>query len=315
MNSNNTLSNLSLETLLGELDETVRSTIDTLPDVGECDGSFEAEDIPDSGSTTWVKLPEVVAVVCDLKSSTHLGTGRHDKSTARIYTSAVDGAVRIFHDFEADFIDIQGDGGFGLYWGDKAYERALCAAVTIRTFSGGLVERLEKNWKGLNEVATGYKVGIHAGRVLVKKLGTQHVVSEQEPVWAGKPVNYAAKCAQSAERHQVVVTQPVWEKLKTNDYIAYSCDCNGGPAASLWADKKVETLPADEQDTVVLDSGWCPTCGPEFCQAILDEKKTRESVTSPVRNQISRMKVNEALEYRAQRGSAQRVGLSKVRRR
>lgn len=307
--------NLELGALLEELDETVHSTIDTLPDIEDIDGSFDAADIPSSSSNNWIKIPEVVSVVFDLKSSTHLGTGRHDKSTARIYTSAVDGAVRILHDFKADFIDIQGDGGFGLYWGDRAYERALCAAVTIRTFSESMVKQFEKKWEGIDEVATGFKVGIHAGRTLVKKLGTRHVVSEQEPVWAGKPVNYAAKCAQSAERHQIVVTQTVWEKLKDNDYVTYSCDCNGGPTAELWQDKKVETLPELEQDTVVLESGWCSTCGPKFCQMILNGGKKRDSVTLPVRNQILGMKMNEALQKRNEYAIARRNGLAKARHR
>lgn len=276
---------------LGEEVNTVLNNSD-IP-VVEKDGTFDAKDIPSSSSGTWIKLPEVVAVVCDLKGSTHLGTGKHDTSTARIYKSSVEGAVSILHTFEANFIDIQGDGGFGLFWGDRAYERALCAGVTIKTFSEDLAARLEKRWPDAPE--TGYKVGVHAARTLVKRIGTRRVVSEQEAVWAGKPVNYAAKCAQAAERHQMIVTQQVWEKFKNNDYIAFSCDCNDGPTANLWTDTTVDRLPKDDQAAVVLNSGWCQKCGPSFCKAIMAGETNREISTS-VRMMIPRMAMQKALE-------------------
>ncbi|GAA3797410.1 hypothetical protein [Micrococcus endophyticus] len=287
-----------LTSLLDDLGEEVNTVLNNsdIPVVDK-DGTFDAKDIPSSSSTTWIKLPEVVAVVCDLKGSTHLGTGKHDKSTARIYKASVEGAVRIFHEFDANFIDIQGDGGFGLFWGDKAYERALCAGVTIKTFSEDLVAQLEKRWPDAPE--TGYKVGIHAARTLVKRIGTRRVVSEQEAVWAGRPVNYAAKCAQAAERHQMVVTQQVWDKFKKNDYIAFSCDCKNGPSANLWMDITVERLPENDQAGVVLGSGWCGKCGPMFCDAIMAGETKRE-IPINIRNTISRMAMEKALE--AKRG-------------
>lgn len=288
-----------LTSLLHTLSDEVNTVLNNsdIP-VVEKDGTFEAKDIPSSSSDIWIKLPEVVAVVCDLKGSTHLGTGKHDTSTARIYKASVEGAVRIFHEFDANFIDIQGDGGFGLFWGDKAYERALCAGVTIKTFSEDLVARLEKKWPNAPE--TGYKVGIHAARTLVKRIGTRRVVTEQEAVWAGRPVNYAAKCAQAAERHQMIVTQQVWNKFKSNDFIAFSCDCNGGPTANLWTDTTVDRLPEDDQDAVVLNSAWCQKCGPAFCEAIMAGETTRAIPTS-VRNTISLMAMERALEAKRDR--------------
>lgn len=301
-----------LKTLLDVLGDEVNTVLNNSDfPVVEKDGSFNAKDIPSSSSDTWIKLPEVVAVVCDLKGSTHLGTGKHDTSTARIYKSSVEGAVSVLHYFEANFIDIQGDGGFGLFWGDHAYERALCAAVTIRTFSEDLVERLNKRWSDAPD--TGYKVGIHAARTLVKSIGTRRVTSEQEAVWAGKPVNYAAKCAQAADRHEVIVTQRVWEKFKNNDFIAFSCDCNGGPTAKLWADTTVDRLPEDDQAAVVLHAGWCKTCGPSFCDAILAGQTKRE-IPGHVRSGISSMKMAAALDAKNAHDRAKRARLNQLRR-
>lgn len=303
---------LFLTSLLDTLSREVNTVLNNSPiEVKVEHDDFNTADIPSSSSDTWVKLPEVVAVVCDLKGSTHLGTGKHDTSTARIYKSGVEGAVRVLHEFEANFIDIQGDGGFGLFWGERAYERALCAAVTIRTFSEDFVERLEKRWpEGLPE--TGYKVGIHAARTLVKRIGTRRVISEQEAVWAGRPVNYAAKCAQTADRHQIIVTQAVWDRMKDNDYIAFSCDCGDGPTAKLWTDVTVDRLPEDDQDAVVLNAPWCKTCGPSFCEAIMAGEKERE-IPESVRNAISRMKMQQALEAKRLRDRSRKNALAGLR--
>lgn len=307
------ISDFSLEGLVSDLESELKTAIDDLPEVEQVDGDFSAKNIPNPSDSKWVKLPEVVVVFFDLKNSTHLGVSRHDKSSARIYTSAVESSVKILHEFEADFIDIQGDGGFGIYWGDMAYERAFCAAVTIRTFSETLVKKLEAKWVALDEVGTGFKVGMHAGRTLVKKLGTRNKVSEQEPVWAGKPVNYAAKCAQSAQRHQIVVTQSVWDKLSTNDHIAFSCGCSGSGIAQLWQDKTVETLPQKEQDAVVLNSQWCDNCGEEFCREILTGSKRRQDVPETIRNAVRDTKAFKSLQRKKQQENNTLNGLKNVR--
>ncbi|QIN28454.1 hypothetical protein [Brevibacterium luteolum] len=294
-----------LTSLLDSLGKEVNTVLnDSEVSVVEKDGSFDANNIHSPSSDTWIKLPEVVAVVCDLKGSTHFGTGKYDSSTARIYKSSVEGAVRILHEFEANFIDIQGDGGFGLFWGEKAYERALCAGVTIKTFSEDLVSRLEQRWPDAPE--TGYKVGMHVARTLVKQIGTRRVSSEQEAVWAGKPVNYAAKCAQAAERHQMIVTQQVWEKFENNDYIAFSCDCGDGPSASLWSEITVDRLPQDDQAAVVLDSRWCSNCGPSYCEAIMNGE-TKRNISTSTRMLIPRLAMRKALAAKKERDKLRRT--------
>ncbi|MBK9697234.1 MAG: hypothetical protein IPO80_07505 [Propionibacteriaceae bacterium] len=207
----------------------------------------DLDDIKGAGSSTWLKIPEVVAVVADLRNCSQLGTGRHDVSTAKIYQSSVDGAVKVFHDFDANFIDIQGDGGFGLFWGDSAYERAFCAAVTVRSFSALLVKQLETKYGGSGSFPeTGFKVGMASDRVLVKTIGTPRDVAEQEAVWPGRTVNHAVKCAQSAARHQIVTTERVWNHFKENDFVTTSCGCSNGVPGSdvtdLWKEFEIEHI-------------------------------------------------------------------------
>jgi class 3 adenylate cyclase len=118
----------------------------------------------------------------------------------------------------------------------------MCAGITNRTFSDGLVERLELKWPTIAE--TGFKVGIASGRAVVKRIGTPRNPAQQEPVWAGKPVNYAAKAAQSADRHQVIVTGSVWDKISGSDYLTISCGCDGNgnptsPSTTIWEDMTI----------------------------------------------------------------------------
>jgi hypothetical protein len=43
--------------------------------------------------------------------------------------------------FDPQFMDIQGDGIFGLFHGDRAFERAVCG-ITLKGFSERSLERL-----------------------------------------------------------------------------------------------------------------------------------------------------------------------------
>lgn len=147
---------------------------------------------------------------------------------------------------------IQGDGAFALFWGERRYERALCAGITVKTFSRDMVIRLEKKWSDLPE--TGFKVGVASSRLLAKRIGTPRNPAQQEPVWAGKAVNYAAKAAQGADQHELIVTGSVWDVVEKNDCLAVSCPCGTGPSLGIWAD----------------------THGEEYCAAVLDGKRQRE---------------------------------------
>lgn len=241
------------------------------PPVEEVDAEdLDLDDIPSAAANKWYKIDDVVVVVVDLQNSTRLGTGKHAASTAAIYRAATGNAVKILHEFEADFIAIQGDGAFGVFWGERRVERAICAGITIKTFSEQtLVPKLESRWE--NDPDTGFKVGLAAGRVLVKNIGTRNNDDEQEPIWAGKPVNYAMKAAQQAKRHELILTGSVWIAIEDNDYLTISCPCHGGPGGTLWEDVEITKLAHDESEAAgrLLTSMWCVNCGNNYCAHIV----------------------------------------------
>lgn len=299
-------------------DETVE-VLKKNPPVDDIDpDELDANDLPDADTNTWFRVDEVVAVFADLQNSTQLGTGtKHAASTAAIYRAATGNVVSIYHDFEADFIQLQGDGAFGLFWGERATERAICAAITVKTFSEEiLVPKLESRWE--DDPETGFKVGLGTGRVLVKNIGTPRNEHEQEPVWAGKPVNYAAKAAQQASRHELIVTGSVWDAIKDNDYLTASCvHGDGASPAVLWEDVDIERLTHDEDEAKgrLLKAKWCDDCGPQFVKAILDGETTRDDAEG-VRESAKSFKsaVWEMAAQRRQSTRAHKRGMN-VRRR
>jgi class 3 adenylate cyclase len=299
---------VDLPRLLGDLDDTVKNELASTPEVVDVGDDLHVGALP-IVARRWHKVSDAVAVVADLKSSTKLGTGKWAASTASIYEASTGSVVRIFDEFDADFLAIQGDGAFGLFWGERRYERALCAGITIKTFSRDMVERLEKRWQGLPE--TGFKVGVASSRLLAKRIGTPRNPAQQEPVWAGKAVNYAAKAAQGADRHIMVVTGSVWDRVEKNDYLAFSCPCGTGPSLGIWEDTEIERLPDGDPEAQgrALTAAWCSVHGEEYCAAVLEGRRSRRDVdelrkalaASQMRNAIRLKAKNERTALRARK--------------
>lgn len=300
---------LVLNQLLASLDEAVKIELASTPDVVQAGDVLDAGSLPIT-ARRWHKLDDVVAVVADLKNSTRLGTGKWAASTASIYEASTGGVVRILNDFGADFIAIQGDGAFALFWGERRYERAVCAGVTVKTFSRAMVDRLETKWPEI--VETGFKVGVASSRLLVKRVGTPRNVEQQEPVWAGKAVNYAAKAAQGADRHEMVVTGSVWDRVEKNEYISVSCPCSFGPSLGIWKDTVIERLSHDDPEAQgrLLTVGWCKTHGEDYCAAILSGKTRRDDV-EPLRKALYGSQMKDAIRAKAREA---RVALTARRR-
>jgi hypothetical protein len=258
---------VNLNALLEECDRHVRTELSSMPDVIDVTSLDPETDVPIT-ARRWCRVEEVVAVVADLKSSTKLGLNKYAQSTASIYEAALHPVVDIFYEFGAGWIPIHGDCVIGIFWGPEAIERAMCAAITARTFSADrLVRRLEKRWPDLP--ATGFKIGISKSTLLVKRVGRPQT-PHQDLVWPGKSLNYAVKAAQTVDAHEIAVTGSVWDAIAGNDYLTYSCDCSA-PAPDIWRDHEIDKLDHDEVERSgrLLTVGWCRVCGEGFCNAIL----------------------------------------------
>ena len=223
----------------------------------------------------WLRMRNVVVVSADLKSSTALSFNKHAQTSARLYEAATGSEVRLMAKFDPQFMVIQGDGIFGLFHGERAHERALCAGITLKSFSVRSLAPMIDELFAEGFPDTGFKVGMSAGVLVAKKVGVR---GTNEPVRAGKPVNYAVKCAGKADRHELIATANVYDKFVGNDYVTHSCGCPDGRPVPLWVDINVEKLGKHSQ-CKLLPVGWCKHHGDEFCTAILDGKRKRHDVS------------------------------------
>jgi class 3 adenylate cyclase len=276
---------MEINKLVGDAGADARKELRTPVEIEEVD-EFPPLDSLFVEKRTWKKVDDVVVVSADLQGSTKLNFRKHAKTSAQLYEAVTGNMVRLVSAFEPEFVDIQGDGLFALYHGDGRYRRALCAAITLKTFSEReLIPAIEASMPD-QFPKTGLKVGMAAGILAVKKVGVR---GTNEPVWAGKPVNWATKCAAATDRNELVVTRKVFQKFEQNDYVTHCCGCGTNPATGqrepgygrpkeLWSDTRVETLPEEDIDCKLLGSCWCVNHGDEFCTAILEGKTRRDDV-------------------------------------
>ena len=271
---------VDLKETLAEAADCLAQELERNPEVlDKSPEEFAIDQLP-TAERLWHRLQDVVAVVSDLKGSTKLGLGRNAQSTAAILEAASGVTVRIADRFGCDYSQVQGDGVVALFWGDQRTERAMCAAVTLQTYGNALTTRVHERW---NEApGTGIKIGIDRGRVLVKRVGLPGDDNYSDPVWIGRPVNYAAKAAQQAEQQQILVTRKFWESISSNDFVAYSCGCvDGVPGhtpSPLWSDTEILKLPQEDNKGYLLKSAWCERHGEGFCEAILSNQRSRKDV-------------------------------------
>ena len=96
----------------------------------------EQKDIPKEGPASgglWWRIPGATAVFADIKRSTSISVNGSRKDAAYAYTYFLRAMAVIFDKFGARYIDIQGDGVFGLFSGKDATFSAAACAITMKT--------------------------------------------------------------------------------------------------------------------------------------------------------------------------------------
>ncbi len=234
----------------------------------------DTDAIPIENPQYWLKIPEVVCVFVDMKGSTKLSATEHDKSTAGVYQLFTGTAVRLFHELEAPYIDVRGDGVFALFNQDQVY-RAFAAAVSFKTFAKDVFAQAVLERTALE---VGAHIGIDQKTLLVRKIGLKRHggrSDRQNEVWAGKPVNMASKLAAMGNVDQLIVSERYHARLK-DERTLMTCGCGPGGALPgpgkkpLWREEDVrEDLNFDFNKAYVLGSTWCRNHGQEYFEAIL----------------------------------------------
>ncbi|MCX6055103.1 MAG: hypothetical protein NTZ74_09365 [Chloroflexi bacterium] len=234
----------------------------------------DRNEIPDSDKyplnnpNHWFRIRNVICVFFDMKNSTKLSADHKPIVVADAYNLFTGTAVRILNEFEASYIDVRGDGAFGLFNSFQPH-RALAAAVTFKTFAD--IE-FKTQISKISDVEVGTHIGIDQRMVLVKKLGIKQSggrTDRQNEVWAGKPVNMASKLASLSEDGEILVSDRYHSNF-TDELVLKTCGCPDGVKRDLW----VEIDFSDNQwfDFVKgfsLGTHWCEIHGRDYCERIL----------------------------------------------
>jgi class 3 adenylate cyclase len=236
-------------------------------------------EIPYANPQEWLRIPSIICVFVDMRGSTALSAEERDKTTAAAYQLFTGTAVHMFSAFEASYIDVRGDGAFAIF--DKEYPHiALAAAVTFKTFCfEEIIPRIRK----LTGENVGNHIGIDQRMVLVRKIGFKRRRDSgdwRNEVWAGRPVNMAAKLASMAGDAEILVSDRYYKSLR-DEKALYSCGCEDGDddflstilsggKGRLWGSVDVsERSEFDFETAYKLKSKWCKTHGAEYCDALV----------------------------------------------
>ncbi len=228
----------------------------------------------------WFRIDDVVCVFIDMKNSTQLSAQKQDKFTASIHQYFTDTAVKILNHFDASYIDVKGDGAFGLFEKSKIYH-AFCAAITFKTFSVNILST-EVNLGDDKKVSC--HIGMDMKTVLVKRLGLRKIEGKtlkQNEVWAGKPVNMAAKLASLGNENELIASERVFGVFLADgsELVLKSCGCPNGEKKKFWNRIDLDDPKFDFDKAYKIDtSGWCKKHGIEYCENILklDKKDNSE---------------------------------------
>ena len=273
------------------LDELAASVAAQLDDQAKLGVQISANDqVPETGPANrgvWWRIGNVTAVFADLKRSTDLSTSEEPRVAAIAYTYFIRTMTVILDRFSARYIDIQGDGIFGLFSGPGSAFLGAAAAITMKTeMERAVVPRFNQDASTQWELKAG--VGIDQGTLLVRRLGLRG--TKQNEVWAGRPVSVAAKLSSLADDNQVVVSDRVFagyqkaSRLRQRALI-WSCGCSNGTAGAgldvpigetscLWEKAAAPGhLGLDFESVYKLKSLWCKRHGVEFCETLVSGKR------------------------------------------
>jgi len=192
----------------------------------------DIKNIPTEQSNVCYRVKDIICVFIDMKSSTKLSNYWESIDTLhearQIYTLFTGTATRFLNELGASYIDIKGDGVFGLFDKDQAH-RALAAAVSFNTFADRVFNRkVVQTVK--NDVETGSKIGIHQSSLLVSKIGLRkdpRRLDKHNEVWVGNAVNYASKLSSLSARGEIHVSTDFFYNLE-KEQTQRSCSCGDG---------------------------------------------------------------------------------------
>ncbi|MFA5925620.1 MAG: hypothetical protein WC831_01690 [Parcubacteria group bacterium] len=226
-----------------------------------------------------------VCLFIDLDNSSKLSFKKHPATMAKIYDYFTQNIVNIMSEggINADYIDIKGDGAFGIFEGENAVWKALCCAATFKTFFD---KYIRKKFQTDSDIIN-CKMAIDIDKILVRKLGKKGDKNNNE-VWAGRVVNNTAKISSLANeiydkdaginknsRSLVIISDKIYSKLfEKQNYTIISCGCDGSGVktnkANIWREYNCsDNNNVNCEKVYYTSTQWCDIHGDEYMSEIL----------------------------------------------
>lgn len=221
-----------------------------------------------------------VCLFIDLDGSSKQSFKKNIKTMAQIYDYFTQNIVDILNHpvFGADYIDIKGDGAFGIFEGEQASFKAFYCALTFKTI---FEQAIKGKFSTQNETLS-CKIGIHKDKILVRRIGKRGEGNYNE-VWAGRLVNNASKLASQVKEippdlnfsTPILISEQVYEDFSKNkEYGFYQC-CDSASGQSV-LDKQIEIFqPVNHFSNEILGSKfyytkpiWCNKCADNYINLI-----------------------------------------------
>lgn len=229
---------------------------------------------------------EFVCLFIDLDNSSQLSFKKNIQTIAKLYDYFTQNIVDVMNQdgLRADYIDIKGDGAFGIYEGDNAALKALCAAVTFKSF---FELYIRPKFQTINDTIN-CKLAIHRDKILVKKIGKRGEGNSNE-VWAGRLVNNTVKLADyskniyqndsslSRDKNSILlISNKIYEDIGVKkEFTQISCGhdlkLNNQTKSAIW--KQVDCsddISVYGDKLWYMNTVWCKLCGTNYMKEVLD---------------------------------------------
>jgi len=266
----------------------------------DADGRYDNFAIKEVGSIsqiyedTYLEQPvwlggdkKFVCLFIDLDKSSKMSFKKHPATMAKIYDYFTQTLIDVLSEesIHAEYVDIKGDGAFGIFEGDDAAFRALSAALTFGTF---FRKYIRPKFQTSSDIIN-FKATIHVDKILVKRIGTRGARNNNE-VWAGRLVNKAAKLGlvtphiyaqdtgfSSDSMSILVISEDIFDIFKQKpDYAVNHCGHTveggeAGPIGQLWSEFDSSNIDELSEDKVYYAPGlWCDICQNDVNGGILN---------------------------------------------
>ena len=172
----------------------------------------------------WEGVENIACVFVDLENSTDMAVNP-TRENLQFFAWYGSNLIKILKNYDAKYLDFQGDGGFAIFDSEQSVMNAIDSAVSVNHF-----------FKHMNK-GVSLRIGIDIGKIIVKKVGVR---GENKEIWLGRPVSFASKLCNFKEgnMNSIRISKSFYDRLdKENQELFETYNNNIYHASLLWGQR------------------------------------------------------------------------------